>query len=139
MKTAGAACDTWELLFDLVMATRPHVPAVAAEYGLTEAQCHLLHLLGQQKSVTMRCLAKALACDASNITGIVDRLEARGLVARQAATHDRRVKQLVLTAAGAALRAELAQRLAQPPAAFARLSAEDQQALRNLLRKALAR
>ncbi|MGH7785725.1 MAG: MarR family winged helix-turn-helix transcriptional regulator [Candidatus Binatia bacterium] len=139
MKSGGAACDTWELLFDLVMAARPHVPSVAAEYGLTEAQCHLLRLLGDQKPVTMRCLAEALACDASNITGIVDRLEARGLVARRAATHDRRVKELVLTPAGATLRAELAQRLAQPPAAIARLSAEDQRALRNLLRKALAR
>ena len=42
-------------------------------------------------------LANALFCDNSNVTGIVDRLEERGLVRREAAEGDRRVKLLVLT------------------------------------------
>ena len=40
----------------------------------------------------MSALAHALHCDNSNVTGIVDRLEAAGLVERRAAEHDRRVK-----------------------------------------------
>jgi DNA-binding MarR family transcriptional regulator len=87
----------------------------------------------------MRRLAEGLGCDASNVTGIVDRLEERGLVRRQAAGHDRRVKELTLTAAGIAARAEVIDRLAEPPEAIARLSADDQQALCAILRKALRR
>lgn len=48
----------------------------------------------------MRGLATLLACDASNVTGIVDRLEARGLVRREASAADRRVKNVVATGEG---------------------------------------
>ena len=48
----------------------------------------------------MRGLAALLVCDASNVTGIVDRLEARGLVRREADTADRRVKNVVATDEG---------------------------------------
>ena len=60
-------------------------------------------------------LAEALNCDNSNVTGIVDRLEDRGLVERRSATHDRRVKMLVVTPRGAELRAQLAERLDEAP------------------------
>jgi DNA-binding MarR family transcriptional regulator len=83
-------------------------------------------------------LAAAMFCDASNITGIADRLEARGLVERVPAAHDRRVKTLVLTPEGARVRAELAQRLGEPPETLTSLSAADQRALRDILRRALA-
>src|SRR5688572_9155325 len=139
MKDAGLACETWELLFDLLMSARPHVPSVAAEIGLTEAQCHLLRMLSPEKAVSMRCVAEGLACDASNITGIVDRLEARGLVKRRPGLRDRRVKEIVLTRSGTALRALMVARLAQPPEPVSRMSAADQRALRAILRRALGR
>ena len=138
-KAAGLACETWELLFDLMMSARPRVPLVAAEIGLTEAQCHLLRALCPEKPVSMRCVAQGLACDASNITGIVDRLEARGLVKRRPGTNDRRVKEIVLTRSGAAMRTLLVARLAEPPEHVARLSVADQRALRAILRRALGR
>jgi DNA-binding MarR family transcriptional regulator len=135
----GAAGEAWLLLFELLVAARPHVPAAAAACALTEPQCHLLRLLEPGRATSMRCLAEALGCDASNITGIVDRLEARGLVERRACTRDRRVKELALTPAGAALRARVLQRLSEPPAPIARLSSEDQRALCAILRKALGK
>ena len=55
----------------------------------------------------MSRLADTLSCDASNVTGLVDRLESRGLVRRQSSLQDRRVKVLQLTPAGARLRAQL--------------------------------
>jgi len=134
---SGLACETWELMFDLLMAARPHVPSVAAACGLTPAQCHLLRLLQPGAALPMRRLAESLGCDASNVTGIVDRLEARGLVARRPAGHDRRVKELALTPAGVAARAQMLERLTQPPEPIARLTADDQQALCAILRKAL--
>ena len=48
----------------------------------------------------MSSIAEALACDASNVTGIVDRLESRGLIARATGADDRRVKTITLTAHG---------------------------------------
>lgn len=83
----------------------------------------------------MNELAAVLACDNSNVTGLVDRLEARGLVARRASPDDRRVKRVVLTAAGDLLRAQLLERLGNPPAGFECLTAAEQRQLRDLLRR----
>ena len=83
-------------------------------------------------------LAERLHCDNSNVTGIVDRLEDRGLVERRPAEHDRRVKMLAITPAGADIRARLAERLEVPPEPLARLSADDQRALRDIMRRAFA-
>jgi DNA-binding MarR family transcriptional regulator len=87
----------------------------------------------------MRTLAALLGCDASNVTGIVDRLEARGLVTRRAAGHDRRVKELALTPDGVTARTLVIERLGEPPEPIARLSPSDQQALCTILRKALGK
>ena len=135
----GLAGQTWQLIFELLLAARPRVPAVAAECGLTAAQCHVLRLLRPDGAVPMRALAESLGCDASNVTGIIDRLEARGLVERRAAHHDRRIKELALTPAGVAARAQVIERLGEPPESIARLSAEDQEALCTILRKALGK
>jgi DNA-binding MarR family transcriptional regulator len=136
---ADLASKTWELMFELLLAARPQVPAVTARCGLTPTQCQVLRLLSPGAPMPMRRLAEQLGCDASNVTGIVDRLEARGLVERRAAGHDRRVRTLALTAAGVAVQAQVVQQLGEPPEPIARLSAEDQQALCIILRRALGR
>ncbi|HEX7275788.1 MAG TPA: MarR family transcriptional regulator [Acidimicrobiales bacterium] len=70
----------------------------SAEFDLSAQQAKAFHELRQPLS--MGELADRLFCDASNVTGIVDRLEARGLVERQPDPDDRRVRRLVLTDAG---------------------------------------
>ena len=75
--------------------------AVIREYDLVPPHWIALQTLDEPKP--MGELAKQLACDSSNVTWITDRLEERGLVERQAAEHDRRVKLLVLTQKGRAL------------------------------------
>jgi DNA-binding MarR family transcriptional regulator len=80
-------------------------------------------------------LASVLACDNSNVTGLVDRLEARGLVARHANPDDRRVKRVALTTAGGRLRGQLLERVGRPPGGFQRLSRAEQRQLRDLLRR----
>ncbi len=85
----------------------------------------------------MSALATMLGCDASNVTSIVDRLESRGFVERRSAENDRRVKALVMTASGVDLQARVIERMRQPPPAIANLSARDQQALCELLGRAL--
>jgi DNA-binding MarR family transcriptional regulator len=85
----------------------------------------------------MSALAGLLMCDNSNVTGIVDRLEALGLVERRPAARDRRVKAVGLTERGRELRGALQQRLSEPPPPLAGLSDEDAATLRDILRRAL--
>src|SRR6185369_2103009 len=97
------ACQAWELLLKFFFSQRADLPALAAEFDLSPAQCHVLHLIEPGKPIPMGRLAETLACDASNVTGLVDRLESRGFVKRQPSTCDRRQKVLELTAAGVRL------------------------------------
>jgi DNA-binding MarR family transcriptional regulator len=85
----------------------------------------------------MNKLAGALRCDNSNVTGIIDRLEDRGLVRREPSANDRRVKMLTVTPEGEALRERLTLLWDRPPAALAELDADDQIALRDILQRAL--
>ncbi len=105
MKPASPhACDAWQLLMQLFFAQRANLPPLAAELQLSPAQCHVLHLIEPGRPIPMGQLAETLACDASNVTGLVDRLESRGLVRRRPSAEDRRVKVLELTPTGARLR-----------------------------------
>jgi DNA-binding MarR family transcriptional regulator len=70
----------------------------------------------------MSRLADTLSCDASNVTGLVDRLESRGLVRRQPSVEDRRVKVLQLTPAGSRVRTQLIRQMAGQSLPLAKLS-----------------
>ncbi len=129
------ACEAWQLLVQFSFTQRATLPALAAELELSPAQCHLLNLVEPDRPMPMGQLAGALSCDASNVTGLVDRLEARGLIQRSPSAEDRRVKVISLTPLGARVRAALLQRMTAPPATLAKLSPEDQRALVRLLRR----
>jgi MarR family transcriptional regulator, organic hydroperoxide resistance regulator len=127
----------WELLVRLYFAQRANLPTLAADLQLSPAQCHVLHLIEPGRPIPMGQLAETLACDASNVTGLVDRLESRGLVRRRPSDGDRRVKVLVLTPTGSKLRTLLLDRMTAPPAALERLSPREQRALARILQRLL--
>ena len=129
------ACEAWQLLVKLFFSHRADLPTVASQFELSPAQCHVLHLIEPGQPIPMGRLAEALACDASNVTGLVDRLESRGLVRRQPSSEDRRIKVLELTPAGARLRLSVLERMTKPPDSLTRLSAEEQQALVRILKR----
>ena len=131
------ASEAWALMHELFHASRRRFLAIASEFELSPPQVRALGVLDPDRPVPMSDLAEALHCDNSNVTGIVDRLEDRGLVERRSATHDRRVKMLVVTPRGAEVRERLAERLEQAPEPLARLSPEDQRTLRDIMRRAL--
>ena len=138
MKRQSAhACDAWQLLIQLFFAQRANLPPLAAELELSPAQCHVLHLIEPGRPIPMGQLAETLACDASNVTGLVDRLESRGLVRRRPSAEDRRVKVLELTPTGARLRTLLIDRMTAPPATLRRLSAAEQRSLVRILARLL--
>ncbi len=132
------ACEAWKLLMKLFFTQRADLPTLTAEFDLSPAQCHVLHLIEPDQPVPMGQIAESLACDASNVTGLVDRLESRGLVRRQPSSGDRRIKVLELTQAGARLRSVVMERMTEPPEILGRLSAEEQRELVRILKRLLA-
>jgi MarR family transcriptional regulator, organic hydroperoxide resistance regulator len=132
-----AAHEVWELMRSFVFSQRPRFIAVCREFDLTPPQILTLQHLDTEIAKPMSELAKLLACDASNITGITDRLEERGLVERRNSPGDRRVRMLVLTEAGATLRDEADRIYGEPPQELAELPLADQRTLRDMLRRAL--
>jgi len=137
MPRSTRACEAWELLFDLLMRQRTRLPQVAAEFELSEPQCHVLRLVEPGAGVPMRTVVERLGCDASNVTGIVDRREARGLVQRTACPHDRRVRMARLTPRGAQISARIVARMNEPPEPIAGLPSDDLVTLCAILCRAL--
>jgi MarR family transcriptional regulator, organic hydroperoxide resistance regulator len=132
------AGEAWELLFELLRTHRIRYAAIAAELELSPMQAVALKHIQPGSPLPMSALAEALGCDASNVTGIVDRLESRGLIERRGAEGDRRVKMLTVTEKGADVRGALLARLHEAPAEIRSLSRSDQRALRDILRRAVA-
>jgi DNA-binding MarR family transcriptional regulator len=120
----------------LMVSNKRRFLTTGGEFDLAPQQMIALRMLGSGPR-KMSDLAQALYCDNSNVTGIIDRLEERGLVRREAAEGDRRVKLLVLTEDGEWMRQQITKRMAEPPAPIASLSKKDQRALRDLLKRAL--
>src|SRR5947209_18347631 len=101
------ACRAWQLLMKFFFAQRGRLSPSGAARDLSPIQCHVLHLIEPGRPLPMSRLADTLSCDASNVTGLIDRLESRGLVRRQPSPGDRRVKVITLTPIGSRLRAPL--------------------------------
>src|SRR4029453_18615349 len=112
---ATPASEAWALMFELLHLSKQRFMAIASEFELSPPQVMALRQLDPEQPKPMSELAIALRCDNSNVTGIVDRLEDRGLVEPQPAEHDRRVKMLSITPRGIEVRAGLSARLAEPP------------------------
>ena len=132
----GTAGEAWALIGELFFHYgRPRLMNIGAEFELSPPQAIVMRFLNQPRP--MGELATLMHCDNSNMTGIVDRLEERGLVERTAAERDRRVKLIALTERGREIRDELNRRMAEPPEVIERLSLADQRALRDILRRGL--
>ena len=127
------AGEVWEQLSSFFFSHRETHMQVAREFGLTPGHTKTLFELDEHVGKPMGELANAMACDASNATWLVDRLEERGLVERRPYPGDRRVKAVVLTEEGAKLRALLMERLATPPEELVALDREDLEALHDAL------
>jgi DNA-binding MarR family transcriptional regulator len=123
------AASAWRLLFDFFISTRGEREAVLKTYDLTPNDSRGLFSLDRREGRTMRSLADEWGCDASNATWIVDRLEKKGLAVRTSSATDRRVRLVLLTAAGARTRGSLLRAMHRPPP---ELVALDDQTLRRL-------
>lgn len=125
-----------QTFFELLIRHRAGFQHILGETGLSALQLHVLQNLGEGTK-TMRELASASFCEPSALTGVVDKLEARGLLSRRASTEDRRSKQVSLTRSGAAFRRRLLARFQSPAPWMMALSQPDQQQLLEILQRAV--
>jgi len=110
-------------LLEITKRTHQVLTSVAARHELTAQQVGLLRLLDEP--VSMRAFAEELACDPSNVTGLVDRVERLGLVDRIPDPGDRRIRILTLTSQGRRLRNRINQEVARDLAVALGLKPED--------------
>ena len=92
-------CDDIMLL---VTTCKQHMNQIAKYNGLTAIQLFALRAISEGNNATGK-IAQILHCDASNVTGIIDRLTLLNLVSRKEDPNDRRVKTLQLTNEGEAM------------------------------------
>ncbi|MDN3295710.1 MarR family transcriptional regulator [Streptomyces ficellus] len=135
-RTDPLTLEVVELIGTVVARYHEEYEQAAARHSLTGAQARVLGLLALEPT-PMRHLARSLRCEPSNVTGIVDRLEARGLVERRPDPADRRVKLAAATEEGRATARRLRDALGFAREPLARLSEEERTALRDLLRRML--
>lgn len=123
-------------LLALIGRVKASMAQAAERYDLTIMQVHTLYAISQG-AVTMGRVAENLHTDASNVTGIVDRLVSTGLITRQEGAHDRRTKTLQLTSKG---RTVIDTIYAGLPASLgcARLSDSERELLHDLVTKLTA-
>lgn len=72
-------------------------------YGVTPVQCAAMITVGSGSGMDQRTLARTIGFDTSTIAGVIDRLEARGLLRRSMSALDARVRLITLTEQGRAL------------------------------------
>lgn len=125
-----------ELIGTVVARYYEEYDHAAAEHSLTGAQARVLGLLSIQP-LPMRRIAQKLKCEPSNVTGIVDRLESRGLVERRPDPADRRVKLAAPTEKGRATARQLRDGLNFAREPLADLSVAERTVLRDLLARML--
>jgi MarR family transcriptional regulator, lower aerobic nicotinate degradation pathway regulator len=78
-----------------------------AEFDLTPVQYASLVAIGAHPGIDATRLSAVIAFDRSTLGNVIERLEAKALIERKAATQDKRVKLLHLTRPGAALLREI--------------------------------
>jgi DNA-binding MarR family transcriptional regulator len=134
LRLEGEVVGLW---FEMQARLEAHFTELAAKYELTAIQAKVLLLLQPEGAMTMRSIAGLLQYDASNLTGVVDRLEEMGAVRRQPHPSDRRAKGVVLTAEGQRMRKAFWDRLTSNTGPLGRLNDRELVGLRRLLGTAL--
>jgi DNA-binding MarR family transcriptional regulator len=135
--TTTAGKEAWRLLHEIFFAggVRDRLNEASASIGVSPGLMKALFFLNPDESVRMGDIAEHLSCDASYVTNLADMLEERGFAQRRPHPTDRRVKTLVLTPAGIAVKQQLFDIIYEPPAELDELSVTEQRELRDLLRK----
>lgn len=107
----GSARDLADAIIADFRATMTQLKCASSERllreGVSMAQLHIMYTVERHGEMTMSQLADVLNVSDSNATGLVDRMEERGLVVRDRVPEDRRVVVVKTTDAGRRLLGEI--------------------------------
>jgi DNA-binding MarR family transcriptional regulator len=131
------AGEAWSLLYELMFSRQSHdrMHDACESVGLTPGLVKALMSMRPGEPRPMKDLSAEWRCDASYVTSLVDGLEERGIVERQAHPADRRAKIIALTDDGEQMRKEVLARLHEPAPCLDVLTAVEVRELRRLLAK----
>lgn len=135
-RTDPLTLEVVELIGDVVTRYHQEYEHAAMRPPAHRRPGRVLNLLSLEP-MPMRRIAQKLRCEPSNITGIVDRLESRGLVERRPDPADRRVKLAAPTEEGLLTADRLRESLDFAREPLAGLSDAERGMLRDLLRRML--
>ncbi len=121
-------------LVKFLMLSKRRIFEVGAEHDMTGMQAMTIFLLDVPRP--MNNFKKIFNCDASNVTGIIDGLDQKGLTSRYENPADRRLKMVKLEPAGAAIRASIVQQMIAPDSLLlSRLTPKELNTFVHLLQK----
>ncbi len=126
-----------QLLVEMSSRLSRNFAARAAELNLSPAEGKVLLALDPDSTWSMRGLARKLGYDASNLTGVIGKLEDHGVVQRHPDQTDRRIKKITTTEKGARIREGLARRLRGDAGPVSALTEPELRELRALLMRAM--
>ncbi len=95
------------MLYRALHTIMPAFRGLFASHGLTEPQWRALRVLWETPEITVSELSTRTLVLAPSLVGVIDRLEAAGLVRRQRSPSDRRQVLVKLTTAGRKLESEV--------------------------------
>lgn len=110
-RSAGTSNRRFIYLLNLAQR-RLHRWSVGKRHGVTASQSGVLFLLGGKSPALIGDIAKALGVGLSGVSGLIDRMEAAGLVRRAPDPEDGRAVRLELTDLGRTARDEAKARTA---------------------------
>lgn len=117
-------------------AFRSYSDAHIRQLGLTSSQFDVISTLGNTSGMTFNKLAEKTLTTKGELTGIIDRLEKKGLVRREVPPEDRRSFLAVLTPAGEQVFAEtFPAHISYLKRRFAQLDAQDLEQIQLALKK----
>lgn len=135
MNEAGTY-DIHQKLFTLMMRSKRHLSRAVEKYQMTPVQGMMLILFEPGKGRSMQSLSCMMGCDASNVTGLIERLDSQGLIERTVDPQDRRVKFIKLSKQGTDCRAKLLSDLKSAEALdLQKLSQDEQKILVKIIDK----
>lgn len=125
------------LFSDIARFRRTLFDQLASEYDLTQVQVLVLNQLHKQDGLTQKELSDRMGLGTVSVSGLIDRLEAKGYVERHPDTQDRRAKRVWLTSKVEDLWKRIAVSLRQlNDATFQEIDSNDIDLLITILRKA---
>jgi DNA-binding MarR family transcriptional regulator len=136
MGSKASGTSVYQKLIMLMMRSKRHMFVASEMRELTPVQGMLLVSMKPGSVRTMNDLAEMMGCDASNITGLIDRLEANDYIERTADPDDRRVKKIQLSDQGCQCRKSLLDDLCKAEALdLGKLSDEEVRTLQSIISK----